>query len=110
MMIVSGLPVVASDATSRQNDPRRMSSDHAVDLVRTREKSTRSVTAGSDPADRMDPFNDVLCDLDLRRVHNRQYCSTWRRFGHLSNGRENQFPARCGSGRVTPDECNEAAR
>jgi hypothetical protein len=40
------LPVESAQATSRQNDLRRMSNECAVDLVLIRERSTRTVTSG----------------------------------------------------------------
>src|ERR1700683_3941473 len=43
----TGWPVEPSRATSKQNDLRRMSYDHAVDLCLTSEPSTRTVTSGS---------------------------------------------------------------
>src|SRR5580700_2136252 len=43
----TGWPVGPSRATSRQNDLRRMSYDHAVDLCLTSEPSTRTLTSGS---------------------------------------------------------------
>src|SRR3984885_11485072 len=44
---VTGWPVEPSRATSKQNDLRRISYDHAVDLCLTSEPSTRTVTSGS---------------------------------------------------------------
>src|SRR5580692_10193298 len=43
----TALPFEPSRATSKQNDLRRMSYDHAVDLCLTSEPSTRTVTSGS---------------------------------------------------------------
>ena len=43
----TGLPVACSNATSKQNDLRRMSNDHAVDLVLISDSSTRTVTSAS---------------------------------------------------------------
>jgi hypothetical protein len=43
----TAFPVEPARATSKQNDRRRMSYDHAVDLALLRDRSTRTVTSGS---------------------------------------------------------------
>ena len=73
----TGLPVESSQATSKQNDLRRMSNECAVDLVLVREPSTRTVTSGSARHSVRTGSNDVLLDL-YGRGHASTPARRWR--------------------------------